>query len=122
MIVKNQSEFVSYFLFSSCSSELIMLTHLGKFPLHRNVVSGKSGSGWFAFIIEMLISQEFKNSRHSRNSRGNGCKLSGQRLLGWFGQASVGSDWSMVSKGNKKLIVAYVVHLSDPRSCCASSL
>ena len=59
MILKNQSEFISCFLFSSFPSVLIKLTHPGKFPLHRNVVSGKLGSGWLAFIIEMLISQAF---------------------------------------------------------------
>ena len=48
------------FSFSSFSSVLIKLTHLDKFPLHRNVVSGKLGSGQLAFIIiEMLISRAF---------------------------------------------------------------
>ena len=50
---------MSCFLFSSFSSVLIKLTYPGKFPLHRNVVSGKSGSGWLAFIIEMLIGRGF---------------------------------------------------------------
>ena len=48
------------FSFSSFSSVLIKLTHLDKFPLHRNVVSGKLGSGQLAFIIiEMLIGRAF---------------------------------------------------------------
>ena len=66
-------------VFSSFSSVLIVLTHLGKFPLHRNVVSGKSGSEKLAwlFIIEMLISRALQNSRHSRNSRGMGASFRG---------------------------------------------
>ena len=60
MILKNQSEFVPCFPFPSFFlTVLIKLIHPGKFPLHRNVVSGKSGSGWLAFIIEMLISRTF---------------------------------------------------------------
>ena len=47
------------FSFCSFSSVLIKLTHLDKFPLHRNVVSGKLGSGQLAFIIEMLLSRAF---------------------------------------------------------------
>ena len=54
-----------------------MLTHLGKFPRHRNVVSGKSGSGWLAFIIEMLISRAFQNLLHSRNRGGMGTSFRG---------------------------------------------
>ena len=77
MVLKNQSEFVSCFLFSSFPSVLIKLTHPGKFPLHRNVVSGKSGSGYLAFIKEMLISRAFKNLRHSRNSGGMGASFRG---------------------------------------------